>query len=578
MPEVIEGLASVVEQLTERVQELELRVAALESGKSTVVRASTMRAASPHDLPSSAAAQELPADTKPVIVPVLGKAVLGIAGAYLLRAVAESSSIPRLPVLIFAILYAWFWMIWAARTHVSNRFASGTYAVTSAMILSPLLWESTVRFQVLSPAVTAAVLVGFVLLAAALSWLGRLLVIPWVAMVSAVLTAFGLMLSTHDSVPWIAALLTMALVAEVAATIGRRSWVRVVPAIAADLALGLMLFFMMAPDATAQELSPATPATLMALFACVAVIFGAPIFVRSFGLLHQLGVFDIIQCALAFLLSGVGFLRVGHGTALAMLGVAYVALAAVCYWGALSRFAPEAYARNRRISAYWAAGLLLAGSLLLLPAAVEICFLCMCALIAAYLYTRTAKFSLGLHATFYLAAAAALSELPAYIFSALAGSVPSATAWNVWVIAAAAPLCYMIGSRRPEAKRGRRTLWAIPALLTAFTVAALAVTGLVSTSAGVTQVAASRLAVLRTIVGCLLALGLGVLGSRWKRVELVWVAYTAVGFGTIKLLFEDLRFGSAGSLVVSLLFYGCVLIFLPRLTRSPQNTTALDSN
>jgi hypothetical protein len=38
-----------------------------------------------------------------------------------------------------------------------------------------------------------------------------------------------------------------------------------------------------------------------------------------------------------------------------------------------------------------------------------------------------------------------------------------------------------------------------------------------------------------------------------------------VGFGTLKLLLEDLRFGNAASLVVSLLFYGMVLILLPRM-------------
>ena len=76
---------------------------------------------------------------------------------------------------------------------------------------------------------------------------------------------------------------------------------------------------------------------------------------------------------------------------------------------------------------------------------------------------------------------------------------------------------------------------------------------------------ASKLSVVRTIVGCAVALALAFAGARWKRVELGWVAYAAVGFGTLKLLFEDLRFGNAASLVVSLLFYGGVLILLPRM-------------
>ncbi len=111
-------------------------------------------------------------------VPILGKAVLGIAGAYLLRAIAESGTIPKFPVLIGAIVYAALWMLWAVRTHDTNRFASATYGVTSALILSPLLWESTVRFQVLSPAFSSVVLSGFVVLTLALAWQRNLQVIP----------------------------------------------------------------------------------------------------------------------------------------------------------------------------------------------------------------------------------------------------------------------------------------------------------------------------------------------------------------------------------------------------------------
>ncbi len=71
-------------------------------------------------------------------------------------------------------------------------------------------------------------------------------------------------------------------------------------------------------------------------------------------------------------------------------------------------------------------------------------------------------------------------------------------------------------------------------------------------AAGRVELNASRLSVVRTILNCALALSLGFLGSRWKHVELGWVAYAAVAFGTLKLVFEDLRFGNAASLVVSL--------------------------
>jgi len=54
-------------------------------------------------------------------VPTLGKAVLGFAGAYLLRAVAESGVIPKEPVLVVAVAYASLWMVWAVRTGAVSR-------------------------------------------------------------------------------------------------------------------------------------------------------------------------------------------------------------------------------------------------------------------------------------------------------------------------------------------------------------------------------------------------------------------------------------------------------------------------
>ena len=100
-----------------------------------------------------------------------------------------------------------------------------------------------------------------------------------------------------------------------------------------------------------------------------------------------------------------------------------------------------------------------------------------------------------------------------------------------------------------------------------FTAAALVVVAVAAAATGRFGLDPSRLSVIRTIVNCSLALALGFLGSRWHRIELGWVAYAAVAVGTLKLLFEDLRFGNAASMVVSLLFYGLVLILLPRFTR-----------
>jgi hypothetical protein len=560
----------LVERLNQRVSKLEQRVATLEE----------LRNASP---PRIAPTQSVPEPRKPPaawkgsspaarpagVVPVLGKAVLGMAGAYLLRAVAESSLMPRTLVLIVAILYACGWLVWAARLS-SQGFASAAYAITSALILSPLLWESTVRFQALSSAVAGGVLVAFVVLSFVISWRRILQLIPWVATLMAVVTVLALIVETRDFVPLTASLLLIALAAELAACLGRQFNARMAAAIASDFAMALLLLMIVSPQGIGQGLHPAGTVAVIALSAGLLAIYGGSIGIRILGRRQRITVFEIVQSVLAFVISAVGVIVATQRSAAPLLGIVFLVLALVCYWGTLWRFLDQRYSRNRRVFANWAGALLIAGSFLLLPVSFAIAFLSVGAIVSAVWYARNGKISLGLHASLFLLAAAAVSPLPAYLLKALTSAVPGAPSWTVWVVAASSALCYVIGSRRLEEKRGRRALWLVPALLSSFTAAALLDVAVVLIAPGNLQLTPSRLSVVRTVVNCALALGLGSLSLRFRRVELRWVAYIALVFGTLKLLFEDLRFGNPASLVLSLLFYGLALILLPRMTRRKE--------
>jgi hypothetical protein len=568
MPQAIDSIASDIEHLTERLRELENRVVALERGAGKPVSAQPeLTAAGIHK-----ARPVVPADMPSGPVPVVGKAVLGIAGAYLLRAIAESGAIPRLPILIIAIVYAGLWLVWAVRTHARNHFASLAYGVTAVLILSPLLWESTVRFRFLPSSHTAVVLVAFLVLAFALAWQNNLQLIPWVATLATVVTAWALIIATHDLVPLTAALLAVALATEAAACLGHRLSLRGVPAIAANLAVLLLIHLMTSSAGVPEDYSPVSPTTIILICFALLAIYGGSIAIRSFGLRNRITTFEIVQVVVAFVLATFGTIRASAGSAAPALGLFFMLLAAVCYWGALSRFAPEPHALNRRVCATWAAALVLAGSFLLFSANVfsaklQVSFLCLAAVAAAFLYTRTGKLSLGLHASCYLAGATVVSPLPGYAGNALAGTVPAAPDAAVWIVAGSSVLCYAIGSRVVEEHRGRRFLWVVPAVLVGLAGAAMAVVAIVWLATGRLELTASRLSMIRTVINCLLAIAFGFLGSRWKHEELGWAAYAAVAFGTLKLLFEDLRFGNAASLVVSLLFYGLILILLPRLMR-----------
>ena len=572
MPQAVDNVALALEQLSEQVRSLERRLAALEgrteNSQSTEPQPSFVSLERPR--PPATWRGFLPVETPSGVVPILGKAVLGIAGAYLLRAIAESSSVPKLPVLFVAIVYACFWMLWAVHIHAASRFASITYGITSTLILSPLLWESTVRFQVLSPAVAAAVTVAFVVLTIALAWRGDLQVIPWIATLSSVITALALIIETHELVPLTAALLAVALVTEAAACLGHRLTLRAIPALAADFAVWLLVF-VLASDTIPEGYHPAAGGTIAALCFLLLAIYGTSIGVRSFALRQPITIFEIGQAVIAFALASYGVLRATHGSIARPLGAVFMLLAAVCYWGSLFRFIEDGHARNRRVSATWAAALLLAGNFLLFPANLQIPILCAAAAAATFVYTRTRKLSLGMHASFYLAAATIASTLPAYTADALAENVPGIPDWRVWIVAITAALCYGVGASAEGDQGRRRLLWVTPAALVGFTGAALAVAAIVGLASRHLELAASSLSVIRTMVICAVALTLGFLGSLQKRIELAWLAYAAVALGTLKLLLEDLRFGNAASLVVSLLFYGLILILLPRVTKRRES-------
>jgi hypothetical protein len=187
------------------------------------------------------------------------------------------------------------------------------------------------------------------------------------------------------------------------------------------------------------------------------------------------------------------------------------------------------------------------------------------AVAAVAVFTRTKYLSLGIHGTFYLLAAGMGCGLFGYMAKAMAGTVPGMPEWSAWAVVVAALVIYAVGSRVSEDRWRARVLWVVPAAVVGSAVAALAVAGIAGLGGG--ELSASRLSMVRTVVTCVMALGLAYAGSRWNRSELGWIAYGAIVLGALKLVAEDLRFGNASTLMVSLLFYGLILILLPRVTR-----------
>lgn len=179
---------------------------------------------------------------------------------------------------------------------------------------------------------------------------------------------------------------------------------------------------------------------------------------------------------------------------------------------------------------------------------------------------------LAAHGVFYLAATAVISGLFPTFTTLMLGRPPAQAGWLPWVAGTFAVLGYAltwISPREPQIEFGprwpRKVLRLVLAAMAACTLLSLAITaGLAALGA----VDPPRLASLRTLALCLLALALAWIGPRLKRAELIWLAYAAIAACTVKLLFEDLSAGSPGAIAFSLFWCGICWLVVPRFARS----------
>ena len=309
-------LPGTLDQLAARLEMLERRVAALENPSAAPVETATLAK------PQIEAGEELSFAQTGSVFPVLGKAMLGIAGAYMLRAVAESTTLPRLAIAAVAIVYALVWLIVAARVSLEKWISSAIYAGTSSLILAPMLWELTLSFKVMTPPMTAGVLCVFVIVANSLAWKQNRTPICWVANVTAAVVALALPVATHELTPFLAALLLMALLGEYAAGSERLMSLRPFVALASDAAIWSLIFIYSSPASTRMDYPAMSMAALILPGCILFLIFGASIVFRCARIGATISVFEIAQAMVAFLLAAWSTVAFAPGRGTIVLGIA----------------------------------------------------------------------------------------------------------------------------------------------------------------------------------------------------------------------------------------------------------------
>lgn len=164
--------------------DLETRIARLEAAVAVLQARLPEKRSEPHPAPAPLV-KSLPQED---VLRRLGRSVLIVGGAYVLRALTETAVISEMTGVLLGLLYALFW-IWR------NQSATAT------VIAGALIWEATARFEILnaSAAAALALIVALTLMLHALRERSVREAMLAAAMVG--VTCIGVAVMTQDVVP-----------------------------------------------------------------------------------------------------------------------------------------------------------------------------------------------------------------------------------------------------------------------------------------------------------------------------------------------------------------------------------------
>lgn len=573
----IEELEARVEALARQLGELSARVSAFEAqGRPPVQQPAALPDAIGVARDAGAAAA-VPTATVG-LVSLIGRTLVVLGGAYLLRASTDASVVPQAGGVAAGLAYAAWWLLRSDRDAAAGRRLSASFhGLAAAIIAFPLIAETTARYGVLPAPAGATALLAFLALGLAVALHRDLAAVGSITTLFALATALVLLVATHDLMPYALTLLTIAWAVETLAFYDRWLGLRWPAALALDLGVLSVAMVMAHPDGLPEGYVPVSPRAAVAVQLLLPLLYAGSLGARTVFKRRPLTPFEGVQTCLALLLglSGASRLAASAGSEPAA-GLISLLLAITGYVVAFGVLKP----RGRRDASFHfqatlAGLLLLAGATLLLSgAALATSFLGL-ALAGLAIGSRSNRPLLAFHGIAYLAAAASAAGLAGSAADALLASAVGP--WRaltgpggaVLVVAAVGYGLLLAGPEPPDGRWWRRLPHALVAVLLGCGLLGAAARWLVlALGAGPGPHAdAAVVATVRTSLLALLAVALAWAGRRFKLLELSWLVYPVLACGGLKLLFEDLPRGRPATLFLSLTLYGGALVATPRLSR-----------
>jgi len=550
MDEQPEITAATLLRLNEEVAGLRRRVDCLERAAGLAPEPQAQAPPLPV-LPAAGPVPELAIDQAGNLAPLFGWSLLGIAGAYLLRAMTESGTLPGFAGAGIGIAYAAYWLYLASRDALDKPIFSTVHGLTAALILAPMVYETTVRFRLIPLTTASAIVVLFALMGLGIGWKRNVNAIAWISTIAAIATATALFRETHDAITWAVTILVIALAIEISAC--RDHWLslRWIAAIAADLTIMIVTMLAVRPNGPAVNLVLAAQIALLTIYVASTV---------DRTILRGLTIswFEIGQAVAAFAVSIIGALQL---TDQAHVGLFCVAGGVLCYLVSFA-FLESSRGHDRNFYTYSTYAVLLStagGTLLLSGFLLSATWSLLAVVMIGAGFTR-GRDTLRVHSAVYLVLGIASSKLPQVATDRIVRTSsdvrPDVPASFIAVLVGLA-LCYFAIWKWGE-RDDKHWTDTVEAIL----VAAILCLGMDGVLAGWISVAPLRTALLTAT-----AILAGWAGGRWQRRELTWLAYPLLAVAGLKLVAEDFQNGQSITLVASLIFFGGGMIVMPRLMR-----------
>jgi hypothetical protein len=578
VPDISSGdiaeLVRLVTDLQSRVLKLEER---LEMGAGVPVAAAAP-VAIPPEL-SEALVSPSPTELPSNAVAVLGRVFLAVAGAFVLRALAEYGIIPASLGAALGVIYALVWLFLAVRLPPEAKFATAVACATSALIMIPLLWETSQRFKVTSSWTTATVLAGYVLISLVVSWAKRQTVISGIVGVSAALLAIVLMFAKDDLFPFTLALLTIALAMEAAAWFDHQTGARATAAITADIAIFISSWLLSRPQGLPAEYVPVSLGSLLFLQTALMAIYLGSAAVQTVVRRRTLTFAEMTKTAVALLIGVAGIVWVFRSNAAVMLalGLAALVIGLACYAVSFRLF-ESVHMWNFRAWSAFGLFLMLIGTYFPFSGSAFWMLWCACAVVSCWAAMAARRPTLGLHGAVYLLLGAVASNAAGQTLDRLFGTGNDNFRWFAPMAVLLAGIVSWVAiamSTTGESARWRKQVSSLTISASiAWIAAGIAVQVLVSIWLAIAagRGGAAPAYTLGTVILTLTAAGLAWAAGHWQKPELIWLAYAFMILGAYKLAMRDFANEHSLALVVSLIFYGGVLILMPRLQRGSRSS------